>query len=512
MQRTPLTTLDMRVLELNAEYLGVSLGTLMENAGREVSRIILSGEIVQGKRIGIVCGTGGNGGDGFVAARHLQEAGGMVEVFLVGDPHRISTSHTMLNWNTLNNLHTIPIYELGTESDVKDAKLGSFDILVDALLGFGLTSNVREPTATAIKSINKAESIKYSIDIPSGMNSDTGAILGVGVKADHTITMHAPKPGLLQNPEFTGNLHVVAIGIPDEAYHICGTGDVWLFNRPRKTDSHKGDFGKILVVGGSNIYSGAPALTGMASLRTGADLVSVIAPDPVAPAIRCYSPNLMVRSTGTDIFNEDCVSTVLESAASNDIIAIGPGLGTASETDSFFSGVIEHFNTQKKLLVIDADGLKALSRTDYTFEPTRTILTPHWGELQILLDKKIKSTPDLDERLKMAQEAMERYQATVLLKGPVDVIVSSDGKYKFNRTGHPAMTVGGTGDVLTGIAAALLARDYGAFYAAAAAAHISGIAGELAAKALGGRILATDCIEQIPFALMSPSYNDRHLL
>jgi len=491
----------MRVLELNAVYLGVGLETLMENAGIEVSRLIISHHDVKNKRIGIICGVGGNGGDGFVAARHLQEAGANVEVLLVGDPNRISSQHTLRNWKILENLQTITKKKLMTETEVKKAGISSYDILVDGLLGFGLTSDVREPVASAIKIINKSAAVKYSIDIPSGMDSDTGKILGICVRADHTITMHAPKPGLLLNKELVGSLHIASIGIPNEANHVCGFGDIWLFNRPRRKDSHKGDFGRVLVIGGSDVFAGAPALAGMAALRAGVDLVSIMAPETVAPAIRSYSPNLMVHSTGTRIFDESCFDFVLDNVLVNDVIAIGPGLGTTKESKSFFRKVIEGIESLDKQMVIDADGLKALAETEQSFNPDRVILTPHWGELQILLQKKIKSISQLDERLEFAVEAAEKYQAIVLLKGAIDVVASPNGRYKFNRTGHPAMTVGGTGDVLTGITAAFLAQKKGAFNAAAAAAYVSGLAGELAAEAFCGRILATDCIEKIPIAM-----------
>lgn len=502
MQFTPLSTLEMRVLELNAEYLGVNLGTLMENAGKEVSRVVLSNDDVTGKRVGVICGTGGNGGDGFVASRYLQESGASVEVFLVGAPEKISSPHTLKNWELLQNLETIPVAILRSEYDVRKSDIMKHDILIDGLLGFGLASDVREPTASAIRLINKCDAVKYSIDIPSGMNSDTGSILGVAVKADHTVTMHAPKPGLIHNPEYVGQLHVAFIGIPPEAYHICGTGDLWLFNRPRQSDAHKGEFGRILVVGGSDVYSGAPALAGMAALRAGADLVSVIAPAPVAPAIRCYSPNLMVKSTGTEVFDETCVQMVVDAALENDVIAIGPGLGTAIESQEFFTDLLEIVVEKGKQLVIDADGLKSLAKRRIRLDFERSILTPHWGEMQLLLGKKLKSTTGLEEKLEYARETAESYNATVLLKGPVDIIICPNSRYKYNRTGHPAMTVGGTGDVLTGISAAFLARKHGAYHAASAAAFVSGIAGELAAKDLGGRILATDCIEKIPFAMM----------
>lgn len=501
MQDTPLSTSDMRVLELNTEYLGISLGILMENAGREVARVIQQEPQFDRKNIGIFCGTGGNGGDGFVAARHLKEAGANIEVYLIGTPERITQSHTFDNWTILQNLSTIPTHVIHSESDVKRIDVKRFDIIVDALLGFGLTSKVREPILTAIKRINKSTAVKYSIDVPSGIDSDSGKPLGSAVKAQHTITMHAPKQGLLMNPELVGTLHIASIGIPDESNHIAGTGDLWLFNRPRGKQSHKGDFGRILIIGGSNVFSGAPALAGMAALRTGADLVSVLAPDPVAPAIRSYSPNLMVTSTGTQLLEPGCLDTALDLAMKNDVVALGPGLGLTTETTTAVNEIIEGLESLGKPLVIDADGLKALSKTTQQFDPGRTILTPHWGELQILLGKQCKLTLDLDERLGYARTASEKYSAVVLLKGPIDVIADPDGRFKFNRTGHPAMTVGGTGDVLTGIVASLLAQRQGAFYAAAAAAFVSGLAGESAAQRLG-RIVATDCIEEIPHVMM----------
>jgi NAD(P)H-hydrate epimerase len=497
-----MTTEEMRVLEINSEYLGVTLGKLMEGAGREVARVITSNEETEETRILILCGTGGNGGDGIVAARYLHETGAFVKVVLIGDPVRISSPDTKQNWESLQNLHAIPKEILKTESSVKRcSSIKEADIIVDALLGFGLSSKVREPVLTAIRLINKSSAVKYSIDVPSGMNSDSGKAMGTAVSATHTITMHAPKLGLIKNKELTGQVHVVPIGIPAEAYHICGSGDLWLFNRPRKAESHKGDHGRILVVGGSDVYSGAPALAGMAALRTGADLATILAPSIVAPSIRSYSPNLMVQGLESPILNIESVDTVLDVAMKNDVVALGPGLGMADGTKAAFKEIAEALASLSKPLVIDADGLKALSTTGQIFEAENTILTPHWGELQVLLKRKSKGVPNDDARLELAQEAASKYGAVVLLKGAIDIVASPDGNFKFNKTGTPAMTVGGTGDVLTGIAAAFLSRGKGAFHAAAAAAFVSGIAGELAVQNLGERILATDCIEQIPYAM-----------
>ncbi|MBD3407126.1 MAG: NAD(P)H-hydrate dehydratase [Candidatus Lokiarchaeota archaeon] len=497
MKPSPMSTEEMRVLELNSQYLGVTLSMLMQNAGREVARVIINSASVEGKRVSILCGLGGNGGDGMVAARYLQEAGASVEVFLVGSAERIASSDTKENWNILNNLETIPNIVLKTESAIKSCPaLEESDILVDGLLGFGLHSDLREPILTAVKQINASKAQKYAIDIPTGIDSDTGEVHGDAVIADQTITLHAEKIGLAKAEEYVGKLHVVSIGIPLEASEICGPGHVFLFTQSRNPSSHKGDYGRILVIGGSDVYSGAPSLTGLAALRTGADLVSIAAPSPVASTIRGYSPNLMVTSIGTDVFAEESFDVIFPLVESNDVIAIGPGLGLDNKTQEAVLQFLNQIESSKRL-VIDADGLKCLAKSDITFESESTILTPHWGELGIMLGQKLDASPSLDEKLKSARYAVELFKATVLLKGHDDIIVSPNGQYRFNRTGVPAMTVGGTGDVLTGICAALLARR-SAFLSACAAAFISGKSGELAHSKLGNHLMATDCIEYIP--------------
>jgi NAD(P)H-hydrate epimerase len=293
----------------------------------------------------------------------------------------------------------------------------------------------------------------------------------------------------------------VSIGIPAETDRICGPGDVRLLTPPRAKSTHKGDYGKILVVGGSDVFSGAPALTGMAALRTGADLVSILAPDPVVSAIRSYSPNLMVSNLGTSILTQESKEAVLEAAKDQDTVAIGPGLGLDDETSSSVRNIVAELANSNIPLVIDADGLKALAGSGLTFDPNQTVLSPHWGELSILLEKKLGKSNDQDNRLKQALEAAAKFNSIVLLKGAIDIIAHPNGRYKLNRSGVPAMSVGGTGDVLTGIIAALIVRGHGAFSTAAASAFISGRAGEAAFKLKGDHIVATDCIEQIPDAM-----------
>lgn len=504
MRQNPISTEDMRILELNADYLGVTLGMLMQSAGREVAAVVEAKEHVKGKRVVVVCGTGGNGGDGMVAARYLYGAGANVEVYLTGSEESISSPDTLVNWRILKNIRGISVSSLRSESDVKSCKaITRADVLIDAMLGIGLGSQTREPMATAVKAFNNSEARKYSVDIPSGIDSDSGDVRGEAVKADVTITLHAPKPGLLIATEYVGELRVADIGIPRDADLVCGTGDLWLYTRPRKPTAHKGDFGRILVIGGSEVFSGAPALTAMAALRTGADLVSVLAPEPVFQVIRSYSPNLMVRSLGTQVLVPDCLGLVQESAQNCDVVAIGPGLGQSKETLSAACSIVEALVSDQKLLVVDADGLKALGASDVKLDPERCVVTPHWGELKILMGKELGDSDDPDNRIQRAVQGSAKFNTVVLLKGAVDVVTYPNGRYKLNYTGVPAMTVGGTGDVLTGIVAAMLSRGHGAFKAACAAAFVSGLAGECAFRELGNHIMATDCIAKIPDVMKS---------
>jgi NAD(P)H-hydrate epimerase len=497
MDNDPITTEDMRVLELNAEYLGVTHSMLMQNAGREVARVITDTTDVKDKQIVILCGLGGNGGDGIVAARYLDEIGADVEVFLLGLDDNIRNKDTIVNWEILQNLHSITSLELPTEAAVKSCRpIMEADILVDGIMGFGLRSKLREPLLTAAKMINKSTAIKYSIDIPSGIDSETGKVHGVAVKADHTIALHAPKIGMTKEKEHAGKVHVASIGIPKEAAIIVGPGDLRRFDQPRPLHSKKGDFGKILVVGGSDVYSGAPALTGMAALRTGADLVSVLAPEPVTSAIRAYSPNLMVTSLGTHILLPESVDMVLDLASENDVIALGPGLGIDHQTKLAVVDIVQKL-VKKNSVIIDADGLKAIAASEIKLDADRSVLTPHWGELEILLDMDLGDPHSLQNRIDQALACAHLYNSVILLKGAIDVIAHPDGMFKLNREGAPAMTVGGTGDVLTGITAGLLGQHGSAFQAASAAAFISGNAGELAFDERGDHIVATDCIENI---------------
>jgi hydroxyethylthiazole kinase-like uncharacterized protein yjeF len=494
-----ITTGEMRALELNAKYLGVTHSVLMQIAGREVARVIIELEDIKEKSIVALSGLGGNGGDGIVAARYLDEAGANVAVYLLGHEKTISNPDTLANWTILKNLHSIQKSTLVTESDVKACRaISRADIIIDGLMGFGLHSKLREPLLTAVKMINKSKATKYSIDMPTGIDSDNGEVHGDAVLANHTISLHATKIGLKDAQKYAGVSHVVTIGIPREASYTCGPGDLYYFNKPRKTSAKKGDSGRILVVGGSDVYSGAPALSGMAALRTGSDLVTILAPEPVVSAIREYSPNLMVTSLSTRILEPDSVGIVLEMINKNDVVVFGPGLGLHPETILAVNSIVRKLVELNKPLVLDADGLKSIASSDIKMNHENTILTPHWGELKTIMFADLGNSENLENRIDRAIDAAKQYNAVILLKGAVDVVAHPNGRYKLNRTGVPAMTVGGTGDVLTGILASLMSRYCNAFQAAAAGAFVSGMAGELASSKLGDHLVATDCIEKIP--------------
>ncbi|MFW9958834.1 MAG: NAD(P)H-hydrate dehydratase [Candidatus Odinarchaeota archaeon] len=499
MNKDPIKTDEMRALEMNAAYLGVTHSYLMQIAGREVARVIAENEDIVGKSVVILCGLGGNGGDGIVAARYLDEIGARVSVYLLGHEKTISNPDTLTNWNILKNLHSIQKEILATETDVKTCKdIGRADIIVDGLMGFGLHTKLREPLLTAVKAINKSKAIKYSIDMPTGIDSDTGEVHGDAVIADHTISLHATKIGLTYASKYAGTSHPVTIGIPREAANTCGPGDLSYFNKPRKSSAKKGDSGRILVIGGSDVYSGAPALAGIAALRTGSDLVSILVPEPVVSAIREYSPNLMVTSLGTQILQPDAVAIAIEMIAKNDVVVFGPGLGLHPETMIAVKSIVKKIVEIKKPMVLDADGLKAIASSGIEMNPENVVLTPHWGELRTITRADLGDSESPENRIERTINAARQYNSVILLKGPVDVIAHPSGNYKLNRTGVPAMTVGGTGDVLTGIIASLLSRHGDAFRASAAGAFISGMAGELAASKLGDHLVATDCIEKIP--------------
>lgn len=489
---------EMRALDLNAEYFGVSRLQLMENAGRSVATEIASRFKPNKTNVAVFCGIGGNGGDGFVAARHLLSYGFKVEVILAGKPIDTVDDAASKNWQALQPLEgIIKSHEVYDSSLIPDIKA---DVTVDALLGIGLKGSLRPPILQLVKKINAMKTFRVAVDIPTGIDSDTGEVLGEAVKADLTVTFHKVKPGLEKAKKYTGEIIVKDIGLPHEFESFAGPGDVSLVVKPRPSEAHKGDFGRLLVIGGSEVFSGAPALVALAALRTGVDLAYVAAPQKTAYAIASMSPNLItVKLEGEHLNprNNAVIKRYLEVSTG---AVIGPGLGLHIETKDAVNEVITLIEAAKIPLLLDADGLKAFAeskrKVDIPF-----VLTPHAGEYKILTGEA--PSTDLKKRAEKVQTKAKELGATILLKGNVDII--SDGKrVKLNFTGNPGMTVGGTGDVLSGIVGAFLAQKADPFEAAVAGAFINGAAGDFVKSEKGYHMVPTDIIDWIPRVMDNP--------
>ncbi|MCX8162229.1 MAG: NAD(P)H-hydrate dehydratase, partial [Candidatus Bathyarchaeota archaeon] len=332
---------------------------------------------------------------------------------------------------------------------------------------------------------------KLSIDVPSGLDSDTGEILGCAVQADTTLTIHGVKPGLELRPDYAGEIAVVDVGIPYETELYTGPGDLKVTIKPRRVKSHKGDYGRVLVIGGSEVFTGAPTLTALAAFTVGVDLVVVAAPEVTGLVISSYTPNLIVAKLPGSHLKESHLAPLREWINRCDSIAIGPGLGLSEETIAAVPLIVYEVIETGKPIVIDADALKVLPRDSKL--KGLAVLTPHEGEFRILTGVTL---PDkLRDKGRIVNEWAERFEAVILLKGPIDIV--SDGKrVKYNFTGNPAMTVGGTGDVLTGLIAGFLAQGSPPFDASLASAFLNGAAGDLAVESKP-YIVATDLLDHI---------------
>ncbi len=493
-----ITSREMHALEMNSEYYGISRLQLMENAGRSVAEEVASRFEPKDTRVAVFCGSGGNGGDGFVAARHLLCLGFKVEVLLAGRSSDIVNGETQKNWLALQSMkNTITLHEVYDSVLIPDVKA---DVVVDSLLGIGLKGVLRPPILQLVKKINEMKAFHVSVDVPTGINSDTGEILGDVVRANLTITFHRTKPGLVGADGCVGELVVRNIGLPKDVEWFAGPGDVSLVSKPRPREVHKGDFGRLLVVGGNEVFSGAPALVAMAALRTGVDLAYITAPEKTALAISSMSPALITVKLEGKYLNSRNVNLIRQYLETSTAVVIGPGLGLHRETKEAVKEIVKLIEKKRTPLLLDADGLKAFAEFKQEVD-FPLVLTPHAGEYEILTEKKPpKDLKKLGEKVK---KTAGKLGATILLKGPVDVI--SDGKrVKFNFTGNPGMTVGGTGDVLSGIVGAFLAQEADPFEAAVAGAFINGAAGDFVWREKGYHMIPTDIIEWIPRIMDDP--------
>jgi hydroxyethylthiazole kinase-like uncharacterized protein yjeF len=493
----PITSREMRALEVNAEYFGIDLLQLMEMAGYNVAKEI-AGRFNKTKTVAIFCGLGGNGGDGFVAARHLLSWGFDVSVVLVGRSRDISHESALKNWSILKSLQDrVSLIEVHDSSAIPMVKA---DVIVDALLGTGTKGKIKAPISKVVEYMNGLDGFKVAVDAPTGIDSDTGEVLGAAVKANLTITFYKAKIGLEKAEKYVGKVIVADIGLPIEFEQFAGPGNVNLAVRPRILTGHKGDFGRLMVIGGNEIYSGAPALVSLAAMRTGVDLVYLATPQRNAYEISSMSPNLITIGLEGDNLNPANMETLKPYLSAVDVVAMGPGMGLNPETHEFAKTCVEEVERAGKALLLDADGLKAFSKFKRALK-IPLVLTPHAGEYAILTGETLPGK--IEDRVIGVQRNAKKLKATILVKGNVDIICDKE-RSKINFTGNPGMTVGGTGDVLSGIVAGLMAQHADPFEAAVAGAFVNGAAGDFIASEIGYHIVATDIIDWIPKVLEEP--------
>ncbi|PSR03154.1 MAG: bifunctional ADP-dependent NAD(P)H-hydrate dehydratase/NAD(P)H-hydrate epimerase [Bacteroidetes bacterium QS_8_68_28] len=522
---TPLLSAEaMRAADAFAiEDLGLPSRVLMESAGRAAADRIADafGPLAE-KTVAIFCGKGNNGGDGLVVARRLHARGaGHV---------RVMTTSGDRSDDTAANARLLEV--LRDETDADRLSLAPFDdpdaldtpapadVHVDALLGTGLTSELREPVASLVSWINQQPPPTAALDVPTGLQSDTGAVLGEAVRADLTVTMGARKTGLAMRagPAHAGRVTVAEIGIPAFALHGpaaegrdgCAflTTDAavrgWL---PERThEAHKYRVGLALVVGGAPGMAGAAVMSSSAAARAGAGYVVCACPAGAQETVNAHLPSvpttpLPPRHEGGGELDAraalDALAGSLEKAGG---LLVGPGLGQAEGTARFVRLLLEETDVPA---VIDADGLNALAgQRDAWFEKhsrRRWVLTPHAGEFARLADE---DDPDLSDRLRVAQAYAQRWQCALVLKGFPSVAAGPEGRAYVCGTGNPSLATAGTGDVLAGLTTGLLAQDVEPLRAAAGAFHLGGAAADrLAASRAGRTLLAPDLVGELPSLL-----------
>lgn len=499
--------IDRRAIE---DY-GIPGILLMENAGRNVAEAVRQGlGEVAGKRVVVLCGKGNNGGDGLVAARHLLQQGAGVKVFLTCEPEDFN-GDARVNLNIWHRLGQ-QVFQLLSSNGPQLLKLALMqaEAVVDALYGTGFRGKISERMGKVIDAVNAAGRYVVSVDLPSGLEADTGRVNGHCIRANTTVTFGLPKVGLVLEPgaEYVGRLTVADISLPAALTGGSGPGRCFLTRElvsswipPRPVNGHKGNFGRVVVVGGSRGMLGAACMAAFAALRSGAGLVTLGVPRSLQDAAASKLTEVMTRGlpeTPEGTLGPKAASIILDLLQEGAVCALGPG---ASQNPGTIAMVRELVKTANVPVVLDADGLNAFAgETGLLAERTAPlIVTPHPGEMARLMDTDVPTVEA--DRLGVAQAAAEGWGAVVVLKGARTVVASPEGYTGVNSTGNPGMATGGTGDVLTGVIAALLAQGIDLFQAAAAGVYLHGRAGDIAAGEKGQMgLVAGDLIAALPAA------------
>ncbi len=494
------TAQEMRDIDrITIEEIGIPSPVLMERAGLSVVKHII--KLFPPRKVVVLSGSGNNGGDGIVIARELFNHGFSVRVIILSEAERLSQDSRLQYEIALKMSLQITFQQTVREKDLQDA------LIIDALLGTGLDRTVRENLARVIDLVNRKERRIFSVDIPSGISSDSGEIMGKAVRAEWTVTFGLPKRGHLLFPgrEYAGRLFVEDIGFPEKLIE----SDLLMVEQveseqmsmllPERPDySHKGDYGHVLVIGGAEGKTGAALMAARSALQTGAGLVTIGVPDSMIDIFQgkvIEEMTLPLPDNGKGGFSGNSLKDISEFIRKKaDVVAVGPGMGFDKETCEIVSQLVRKSPIP---VVIDADGINSLSlltRTDLTSLLSNSlspiIITPHTGEFARLLidsdaDFRTECARIEGNRIETAQRFSQETGTCIVLKGVPTITASPDGRVYVNSTGNPGMATAGAGDVLTGVIASLIGQGSAPLHASILGVYLQGLSGDLAAEKLG---------------------------
>jgi NAD(P)H-hydrate epimerase len=501
------TAAEMRAIDrATSERFGIPSLTLMENAGAAVADYILSNHAAA-RRIVVFCGKGNNGGDGFVAARLLHEKGKTVQVILLTDSVELRGDAAIMFAKL-----PVPAITVHSSEELKTDRVRLVlhaDLYIDAILGTGFKPPVRGLYAEAIAIMNASSSPVIAVDIPSGADADAmGPQTGMIAHADAIVTFTAPRPAHMFSSLTRGPTYVADIGSPEEAIvsslqlNVITARDIAPLLAPRPVDSNKGKYGHVLLIGGSVGKAGAAAMAGMSVLRSGAGLSTVATPKSILATVAGFHPELMTEplpETAAGAISENALTRLSELIKGKTVLAIGPGLSRNAEAAATARTLVEKCQIP---MVVDADGLNAFEGhvEDLSGKNRSLVITPHPGEMARLAGC---TTADVQaDRLGVARKFAREQALIVVLKGYRTLTVRPDGEGWVSTTGNPGMSTGGTGDILTGTVAGLMAQHPGnVFLAVLGAVHLHGLAGDVMRESVGEHsLVATDLLRGLPEA------------
>jgi len=491
------------------EDVGIPGLVLMENAGRGATRFLFDQfPDLANLKVGVIAGRGNNGGDGFVMARYLKQKGIQVHVYLLVEKKKVR-GDAAANLNFLKPLG-VPLTEIPDEDSFSKSKseMAGLDVWVDAILGTGLKSDVSGHFKTIIEFINDLNKPVFAVDIPSGLNADTGQPCGVCIHARATATFAFAKTGHLVHPgaDYTGTLEIVDIGIPPHIVAAVGPRQFLVtpelirsYLPPRPADAHKGSSGHLLVVAGSTGKTGAAAMTSMSALRVGAGLVTLGVAESLNPILEAQMLEAMTAplpESRAGVLGESAFDAIQKLIPGKKCLAIGPGLGQAPET----AELVRHIIAASEIpVVVDADGLNNLAGCVQILSKAKApvILTPHPGEMARLINSDTRRIQQ--DRVASAREFAAQFKVHLVLKGARTVIAHPDGTVYINPTGNPGMAAGGMGDVLTGMIAGLVCQGVSPDAAAQAGVYLHGAAADSLTESIGPYgYLATEVMHAVP--------------